>query len=368
MSAFSTALLDPRRDDHRQAVDAAWRDLVRRVPAEHFGHDPDWFWPVMDWISPPERALRFALVWRDERPVALVPLERRVMGLGPARVRCLGVVAHAAAPLGTALVVDPDHPAAWDALSAGILGADRWWQCFSLEGLCEGSPNEGAIRQRLAPGTLPHARPTKPQYRVEGTAGGRAYFDGQRKKTRQNIRRAESALKRLGRLDYTDSVAGEAPGLAHIEALDEKTWRAETAADAAKNRSLNDYCRTLLHRFPAPERHQLRYLLLDGRPFAANYTFFWGGVAFPIKNGFDPAYAEGSPGMLLLAKVIMEMLDGPVRRIEFMAGNWYAMRLATGLNRECRDLLFRRSNLGLVYGLLARGRAAARRQEPSEAA
>lgn len=108
---------------------------------------------------------------------------------------------------------------------------------------------------------------------------------------------------------------------------------------------------------------RLAFLRLDGRALAFDYCLEYGDVHAMLKTGYDPGFAELSPGLLLREAMIERAFRAGLASYEFLGGvePW---KLQWAEHRRPRELLqsFRPSPLGLVdWTLFQYGRPLAKR-------
>ncbi len=252
-------------------------------------------WGNLERFSPEERDLRFVVVSDGNEAVGLFPLEMRKLKAGPVNMKCRGFISHYGAPLGTALLVDSTVPQVWRTFLDVLMRQETDWHCLSLEGIEAGSPVAEALTQGLAGRALMVSRQPWPEYlvQIEGTAED--YLKSCRKRHRRALRNGRNRLERMGRVQFTGRVGDEPFGLSEVEKLDRRTWLMNKPEDVRTNAEFLSYCKAFMSLFPERDAHLLRYLLVDGKPAAAHYSFRYNDVLYAWKNGFDEAYRAGSP-------------------------------------------------------------------------
>jgi CelD/BcsL family acetyltransferase involved in cellulose biosynthesis len=72
--------------------------------------------------------------------------------------------------------------------------------------------------------------------------------------------------------------------------------------------------------FHARDALGLYALCLDSHPLAALYGFREGNTFYCYMQGFDPAYAKLSPGVMIVGSVIEDAIRRGARRIDFLRG------------------------------------------------
>lgn len=359
---FDVQVLDPRRPGSRETIDRAW-EAVRDPRAPNLlARHVDLLWRNIDFLSPPDRALRIGLLSTGGSPRALAAFERYSTKIGPVRLRALGFLNPTVLPPGGSTFVAPGDLEAWEALGRFVASGRMRWSCFSLAGTETGGALAMAVRTAVGRTGLVLERAPAPQYFVD--LGGRPddYMAGFGRNLRKSVRRGRDRLAAMGKVAYVDCTSDLRTGFADLEAVDRASWRHADAAVAAINEDIWRFCRSLYDLDPDPANHMVRLMTLNGKAVAGHYSYRMGDTLFAIKNCFDEAHSACSPGTLMLLDVILEACRAGIRRVEFNARNAYLERLATGTRWLERDILFNRRNEGLIFGQACRVMLALRRR------
>ncbi|AWN36557.1 GNAT family N-acetyltransferase [Methylobacterium radiodurans] len=353
-----------------RAVGPAWTGLWKARGALVFQSHA---WISAWWDSVRDgggRRLAIVLAWRGADLVGVLPL-------ATVRRRGLRVLEWAA----------KDCSDFADALLAPDMGADllpRMWAHlsgaggFDLAYLSHLRPEARAGALVGAPSGGVRLRPnhrTEQNWRVCGPfPSGKAWFDGQPKKMRQNHRRGQKFIAERGPMtsrllapgaDLDDLIGwfiarkrawltanGLPPGLFYAEG---------SGALAAMVRVLD-------------EAGLLRVFVLecDGAPVAASINFVQGGTLMAFVTTYDPDFERASPGLVLMIDYIVWAFDHGLHTVDFLCGDeGFKGRFGT----QCLtlgSLMGARTLPGVAAHLLDRGgrglsrRLAARRTAPAE--
>lgn len=173
---------------------------------------------------------------------------------------------------------------------------------------------------------------------------------------RRSLRDLERNLRRLereGRVRLEISEGGE-----RLDALLAEGFRLEAAAwKAARRTAITSHAETL--RFYgavarwAAQRGSLRlvFLKVGGHPIAFHYALEEGGVYYPLKGGYDPAFRRVSPGSIIIHLTLERAFCAGLTRYELLAGTEpYKLRWTT----SCRDLVLFQAFAPTIPGLLDR--------------
>jgi CelD/BcsL family acetyltransferase involved in cellulose biosynthesis len=94
-------------------------------------------------------------------------------------------------------------------------------------------------------------------------------------------------------------------------------------------------------------------LFHHGAPIAFNYAFATGNILVGAKMGYNPDFAQLSPGTVLFFLMVERLFSGDrFRRLDLAAGSWdYKARYSTGTYQAADVYYFprNRKNLTFVY-------------------
>lgn len=334
-------------DTDFEEIEPAWRALRDRLPRRNIEHHPRWVR-----VQARENGC-------DARAIALFD-GARLSGVAPLLIRPwtwrarLGLRKVASFPVslgdlaGDGLLTSDDEAGERRLLEA-IADSKLGFDMLYLESIPERSPLARIVReaQGVRSRFWLHA-PAEPtthwRIRVEGSFGD--YLDRLDQRTRQNLLRKARKLERdckaglrLERVTSRDRVGWF---LEHAARLSAASWQGKTLdlVIEANERAREAYERRA-------ELGWLRsYLLCDGdRPIAFEIGLQEGGIFSFERTGYDPAYAVGSPGRVMLTKILEDLFvhDRPAWA-DFGSGDApYKRELCTDSHRESTFYLLRKT-------------------------
>ncbi|HEY5955957.1 MAG TPA: GNAT family N-acetyltransferase, partial [Polyangiaceae bacterium] len=297
-----------------------WAELTNRDPHATPFQRPEWLLAYArafcgldpDASDPGKRALPWALVARQEsRLVGMLPLCTRE-AVGQARVSLLGdgLSDH------LDMIVEPARALECARLFMGALVEQtNIGKELAFDELRQGSP----LNTVVAPAGLCEERLVQapcPVLRL--MAGIDALPTSMRAKVRYYTRRAE----RLGRVEV--EVATHSAVGAWLETLFElhgKRWTSRGEAGVFATPSLRQFQREATCGLADSGYAKLFGLRIDGKPAAAMLLLDDGATAYYYIGGFDPAWAEVSPGTLLIAHAIDEAQERGLCEFDSLRGN-----------------------------------------------
>jgi CelD/BcsL family acetyltransferase involved in cellulose biosynthesis len=129
-----------------------------------------------------------------------------------------------------------------------------------------------------------------------------------------DLRRRRRRLAERGQV--TVAVAREAAALEDVIALERLGWKGARGTSIAGDQRLRGFYRAVAAWSADRGILRIATLRLDGRPLAALLGLQDAGVLHLLKGGYDPAFAEASPGQLLLQDVLAGAVGDGLARVE----------------------------------------------------
>lgn len=283
-----------RRRDHE--VIARWRELARERKAEPFLR-PEMFLLELPLLGGGQPML--AVARRGEHFTAVIPLVRR--GTNLESWSC-------------------DHTPRYDYLGdpsslAGLwrtLRDDRRWQTIVLDrvpvtsALAVHLPHL-ALRDLCVATINPGAR--SPHFML---AGHEARLTS---KLKHNLRRCK---KRLGDVELERITSFSREALDAGFALEGSGWKDADGTSIASHRELAHFYRALGRLAARRGELALYFLRANGRRVAFVYALEDGESLFALKTGYDPAFADASPGQVLFGEIANDAEKRGLLDLDFM--------------------------------------------------
>ncbi|WP_292421598.1 GNAT family N-acetyltransferase [Mesorhizobium sp.] len=277
-----------------------WSQSVSATPFQ----SPSWLLPWWRTFSPGD--LRTIAVWSGNDLVGLAPLYLEAHACG---WRLL--------PVGISLsdyldiLCMPGQEAATSAAIAEAALSLQWWQ-WILPDL-----PAGAASLSLA---LPNVEETRscdhaacPVLSLASCETAASPIPARR---RRQLRRAQRAAQRRGRVSIGRSEADPETFVAQLARLHGARWSGQGVLTGAALR----FHRMALPRLIANGLARCWLIGIDGAVVGAYYGFHHRGRAYAYLGGYDPAYADESPGAILIGKAIGEAAREGAREFDFLRG------------------------------------------------
>ncbi|MGI9658216.1 MAG: GNAT family N-acetyltransferase, partial [Gaiellaceae bacterium] len=206
-----------------------------------------------------------------------------------------------------------------------------------------------------------------PEVEIGGT--WEEYLPTISKNMRREFKRRHKRLNEAGefRFEVYDGSADLEATVDEAFAVEAASWKGSTGTAVALDRGTLDFYLRIAA-WAAP-RDWLRICLmrLDGAAIASDFALEVDGIFYSLKGGYDPAYAEYSPGRLMDGLEIQRAHELGLRRFEFGGDpehhklQWRpALRQLTNLEAFAPTLAGRADRLVRVQG---RGAAKALRRQ-----
>lgn len=295
----------------------AWHDLWLQTRNATFFQSYEWFGAYWRHFGG-DQQLRVLVVYGNEKPIGLLPLvvRKEATRIGPVRVLTypLHDWGDFFGPIG------PNPTATLLAGLRAIAETTRGWDLLDLRWVdttrCDRGRTAAAMRQV---GLVPSAQVWKRSAIIDLRQGWERYWSERSGKFRNNLRRAEKRLAGFGNVEFLryrprGTVAGD----------DDPRWDlfdicVELAARSWQAR--RDDGNTLCHPQVRPFLEEVHYeavklgcldlnlLFVDRRPVAFAYNYVFAGRVFGLRTGYDPDWAETSPGNILKLRMIRDSFD-----------------------------------------------------------
>lgn len=149
---------------------------------------------------------------------------------------------------------------------------------------------------------------------LESDLDGEAYLrQSLRPHHLREFRRLKRRLGEAGKVEHAVARTDDEIRLA-VETfltLEASGWKGRERTAMAVDRYRAAFAREALHRLSEQDMCRIHSLTVDGRPIACLIVLVEAGVAYTWKTAYDEAFAQFSPGTLLLIEVTGQHLDDP---------------------------------------------------------
>jgi CelD/BcsL family acetyltransferase involved in cellulose biosynthesis len=270
-------------------------------------------------------------------------------------------------------------PTNWHTPRFGVLAADdvsrealldmlfsRPTHLVSLGFLQEGDPDLAAMhRASVKAGRRVCVRAVEQSCAVEVRGDWGSYERSLRGGLRRDLARRRRRLAELGAVtvDIARSVDGLDQLLVQAFELENSGWKRERGTAIVARRDTTAFYSEIAHW--AAERGWLRlvFLRVDTQPIAFHLAIEQGGCYWPLKGGFDPAFAAFSPGQLIIQATLQRAFAEGLDRYEFLGDTAdYKRRWATSASNRLLFQAFARTLPGRLYrGAFVYGRPLAKK-------
>jgi CelD/BcsL family acetyltransferase involved in cellulose biosynthesis len=137
---------------------------------------------------------------------------------------------------------------------------------------------------------------------------------------RRQLRRAHVIAATLGEPHISRCEQDSQHFLDVLFDLHRSRWRERDEAGVLADAQVQNFHRAVLPRLAAAGLARCYLLALGHRPIAAYYGLLHRGRAYAYLGGFDPAFAEASPGAILIGQAIVDAISEGVSEFHFLRG------------------------------------------------
>lgn len=250
------------------------------------------------------------------------------------------------------------HSSRWDLLaedgeSAGTaffthLAQDPSWDVLKLIDVPDGGNAYHLYRAAQAAGfpaaawesqRSPYLELPRAGVRLEGRPSGQ---------TKALVRRRRRQLLEAGDLrleQVTD--AGMVAALEEFFAIESLGWKGREGTACLQDSRTAEFYTRLATAASRLGKLSLFRLRLDGRTIAFHYGVTCGGTYYLLKLGYDEAFRQFSPGLVLMDSVVQDALSRGLRRLDFLGSDdEWKLRWSSGVRRHQWLFIFRDSAKG----------------------
>jgi CelD/BcsL family acetyltransferase involved in cellulose biosynthesis len=285
-----------------------WWELWRRCPSPTPFQTPSWLIAWWRCFAPGELAT--IAVRRGSRLVGLAPF---YMEHAPEGDRLL--------PLGISLsdyldvLIEPDGHESIAAVMTEA-GSSLPWQTWEFEEL---RPDAQAL-QLHCPEALFCRRVDQSVCPVIELRGGLDLSGCVPARRRRQLRRAQASANRLGPATITAAQSRPSYFLDHLFRLHAACWKMRGKTGVLDDAAVRRFHREVLPTLVAHGLARCYLIEIGGVVAGAYYGFLDRGRAYAYLGGFDPEFAEHSPGSILIGHAIAEAIREGASEFHFLRG------------------------------------------------
>lgn len=351
----SAAAFDAIADEYRALLDGA------RVHSPFMSHR----WLAAWWRAHEGRMgrLRMVLV-RDDggRLLAAVPLQLQRASFGKLGVNQLGILGGGWGAVELPARADGDGRLWAEPLLDWMLGDEgTGWDLFRLGPLDPHATHMDVLRGGLARRGIRYRASEHPAPYLPLAASWEEFLSGRSRNFRRTIKRKYQALEALpdAVVRHTREPDVEQLRLSVYD-VSARSWQGSQGLAVASTESGRAFYDALAER-RGELALDLATVEIGGRCVAYLLAVRYGRTAHAFDTGFDPAFAEQSPGLVVHFRLLESLCDGTVDELDFGYDHGYKERFEP-LQRSAGELLIFRSSLLAHYSHLAeRAKALLRR-------
>lgn len=315
---MSTPTLEVIRTSEALAdLGPVWDQLVATAGLTHPFVRHDWIRTWWECFGG-DAELCIALVRSDDEPVAIAPFMRTTERLYGASSRCLRLLANDHTPR-CEFIVAANNDQAYSAIWKFMMSGD--WDTVHLREV----PDDSATLHELTrlaeeSGVRAGTRHTADSPFLRTTSSWNDYMETLPPKRRWFLRNRLKRLSALGHVSLETVTGGAdlADALEHGFRLEAAAWKGEAGTAIVCEPEIRRFYTLLAERAAARGWLRLQFLKVDDRRIAFAYCLAYDQRMYLLKTGFDPEYADYSPGNLLCYLVLQDVHASGFRAYDFL--------------------------------------------------
>ena len=143
------------------------------------------------------------------------------------------------------------------------------------------------------------------------------YSANMRKIIRRSLKRGQDTFR------FTDhkSIGGIETVFAEARRLHNLSREQKSEIGSFDRAGYVDFHHELVRCLGDTDQVYFRFLLAGDRPVAFRYGFLVDGIYYDYQTGYDPAYAHGRPGFVILAMVVRDLISRGAKQFDFLRGD-----------------------------------------------
>lgn len=293
------------------AVEVEWQRWIDTLPTALPFQTPAWTRAYARHWPREGAALQLVLAHRDDRLVAVLPLELRQRRLGPLPLRMAGPVVNPHMPLGD-ITVDPQEMAVLPALFEWLLGRSGLGIArLELPGVAQ----DAALGRWLSAGGIARHRAvaTGEAARIDTRCDYDTLIKGVSSKHRSNLSRSTKRAETLGALRY-EVHRGDAmreQGWSLLLEIEASGWKGRAGTAIGSDDAVQRFYRMASEGLDQAGHAEIGVLWFGDRPAAAVLSLTGGRTVYVHKLGYREEWSAMGPGHLLMREVIQRACADP---------------------------------------------------------
>lgn len=198
----------------------------------------------------------------------------------------------------------------------GVSGLD-------FQGVPEDSYTKLLLDSAYCDGVKYTPHPNYPAYYLDVLKDWELYLAGLSKKTRKGFRHAFRKARKDFNVEFIEHTEYGSLRKSYDKfiQLHQKRWKKKNVNGLFADDNYLKFHKRVAEKFNEKKILSLHFLLFDSEPIAAINAFEFDGKVFTHLHGFDPDYADYSPGHLVINSLIQDSIEKGMREFDMMRGN-----------------------------------------------
>jgi hypothetical protein len=338
-------------------IENDWNCIVDELNQKSLFHMPQWYKSYINASDDKCANLNFFVMYREEYPIAIFPLETFEKTLWKTRMKLRGLKIPQPweTPFGDFIYEkeEVNKPIINILLNNIESYLGHKWDYIELpESIFEDSSIWFSLKDDRS--ALIHSQKQGNCYYLQA----KSYEEVKKKFSRnfkKSLRNARNRLNCLGNVEFLFLRAKDDVNwaLQDLIKLEGSGWKGKEGTSIKDNQSSIKFFKELRVNFSESEQFEIELLRINNKCIAGLLCIFIDDTAYAMKVGYDEKYSYVSPGVLLLDEVIKRYSnDTTVKTINFMSGYATAERWRPLPMDVFNILIYNKSILGLIYSVV----------------
>jgi CelD/BcsL family acetyltransferase involved in cellulose biosynthesis len=208
------------------------------------------------------------------------------------------------------------------AVVAALFSLDVKWDVFRIGRIVEDNPALELIVNHLKRSMIQYTiRREEPSFYIPLNGSFSDYLKTQSSSFRYNLKRKEKRMRAFGDLRYVrgEDAKNVDDVFNDILYIEENCWKHNEGTAITSVVKQREFFRALCARASERGWLRLRFFYIDGEPAAYNMGLVNNKKYHLLKLSYHDKYKQGSPGVLLIARLMEDLMQEGVTELDFMA-------------------------------------------------
>jgi Acetyltransferase (GNAT) domain len=285
-------------------LESGWKALESRINNLSYAHTYYWYQAYIDNLSLSPKDFIFFTAYRDDKLVAIIPLQKAVYTLLKIPFRCLSLPQNTHFLLPDIILDSAENKhEIIDFLYQQIKNKkDEAWAFIFLPGVLTGSVADQCLSDNQL---LQISKEKKNNCDLLPVIEAKETLKRVSKNFRGNLKKARNKLKKMNHsfIDNKQDIHEAFETFLKIESSGWKGAHGKKSA-IALHPHLSAFYKQLVKNFSADNECEINILEVEGTPVAAQFAIVLNEEIFLLKIGYDEHFKQINPGQLMIEHIL----------------------------------------------------------------